>query len=73
MGRVSTAAGDPSIPRLAGELLPGGILIASGIYVDREAAVQVAFESAGLTVKGRLAEGDWVAIEASKERHADRR
>jgi ribosomal protein L11 methyltransferase len=53
---------------LAAELGPGGILLASGIYVDREAAVREAFEGAGLDVTGRLEEGDWVAIEAVKPR-----
>ena len=38
------------------------------IFADREAAVRDAFEPRGLTVTTRLAEGDWVAIEASKER-----
>lgn len=43
---------------------PGGRLLASGIFVDREAEVRPAFESAGLQPVGRLAEGDWVALEA---------
>jgi ribosomal protein L11 methyltransferase len=49
---------------LARELRPGGTLIASGIFVDREADVRTAFASAGLQVTGGLAEGDWVALEA---------
>jgi ribosomal protein L11 methyltransferase len=55
--------------RLAGdlrsELAPGGTLLASGIFVDREAEVRAAFEAADMRVAGRLAEGDWVALEAA--------
>jgi len=54
--------------RLAGDLraevAPGGTLLASGIFVDRESDVRDAFEAAGMRVAGRLAEGDWVALEA---------
>jgi ribosomal protein L11 methylase PrmA len=39
-------------------------VLASGIFVDREAEVAAAFARAGLTVTGRSAEGDWVALEA---------
>jgi ribosomal protein L11 methyltransferase len=41
----------------------GGRLLAGGIYKDREAEVQAAFESAGLRVIGRRTEEDWVALE----------
>jgi ribosomal protein L11 methyltransferase len=55
--------------RLAGDLrtevAPGGTLLASGIFVDREKEVRDAFEAAGMRVAGRLAEGDWVALEAA--------
>jgi ribosomal protein L11 methyltransferase len=55
--------------RLAGDLrtevAPGGTLLASGIFVDREAEVREAFEAADMLVAGRLAEGDWVALEAA--------
>jgi ribosomal protein L11 methyltransferase len=51
-------------PELAATLWPGGRLLAGGIYRDRESEVQSAFESAGLRVVGRLAEEDWVALEA---------
>ena len=54
----------PLAPLLRDELRPGGSLLASGIFVDREADVQTAFEAAGLGVVGRSAEGDWVALEA---------
>jgi ribosomal protein L11 methyltransferase len=49
---------------LAGELRAGGTLVASGIFVDREGDVREAFASAGLTVRDRAVEGDWVALEA---------
>ena len=51
---------------LRDELRPGGILLASGIFHDREAVVVDAFEAAGLTVTDRTAEGDWVALEARR-------
>ncbi len=49
---------------LRDELAPGGRLLASGIFVDREPDVRSAFGSAGLSVATRRAEGDWVALEA---------
>jgi ribosomal protein L11 methyltransferase len=49
---------------LRDELRPGGILLASGIFIDREADVRGAFDVAGLDVTARLAEGDWIALEA---------
>jgi ribosomal protein L11 methyltransferase len=51
-------------PALGAELRPGGTLLASGIFVDREAEVGRAFDGAGLDVTARSAEGDWVALEA---------
>jgi ribosomal protein L11 methyltransferase len=51
-------------PRLAGELRRGGTLLASGIFVDREADVRTAFADAGLDVRGRTVEGEWIALEA---------
>ena len=55
--------------RLAGDLraevAPGGTLLASGIFMDRETEVRDAFLAAGMRVGGRLAEGDWVALEAA--------
>jgi ribosomal protein L11 methyltransferase len=53
-------------PRLADELVPGGTIVASGIFVDREEDVRRAFETDGLQVRSRLAEGDWVALDASR-------
>jgi ribosomal protein L11 methyltransferase len=46
------------------ELQPGGTLLASGIFNDREAEVRAAFDAAGLDVTGRSVEGEWVALEA---------
>jgi ribosomal protein L11 methyltransferase len=54
-------------PDLRNELAPGGRILASGIFRDREAAVRTAFESAGLTLARRWAEEDWVALEAIRE------
>jgi ribosomal protein L11 methyltransferase len=57
------------VPLAAGlrdELRPGGSLLASGIFIDREPEVRAAFEAAGLHVSGRLADGDWVALEATR-------
>jgi ribosomal protein L11 methyltransferase len=56
----------PLAPSLHAELRPGGTLLASGIFVDREAEVAEAFVEAGLLVAARLAEGDWVALEARR-------
>jgi ribosomal protein L11 methyltransferase len=53
----------PLAPQLRAELADGGVLLASGIFVDREAEVVAAFEAAGLRVTARDAEGDWVALE----------
>ena len=49
---------------LHGELRPGGVLLASGIFVDREAEVRSAFAAVDLVVTDRSAEGDWIALEA---------
>jgi ribosomal protein L11 methyltransferase len=54
----------PLASPLRDELRPGGSLVASGIFVDREAEVGAAFRAAGLAVTARAAEGDWVALEA---------
>jgi ribosomal protein L11 methylase PrmA len=55
----------PLAPLLRTELAPGGRLVASGIFVHREAEVLTAFEASGLTVTERTGEGDWVALEAT--------
>jgi ribosomal protein L11 methyltransferase len=43
---------------------PGGTVLASGIFVDREVDVRASFAAVGLEVSARHAEGDWVALEA---------
>lgn len=49
---------------LAAELRTGGMLLASGIFVDREDEVRNAFAAAGLDVVERRVEGDWIALDA---------
>jgi ribosomal protein L11 methyltransferase len=49
---------------LVADLRPGGTLLASGIFANREAEVVAAFESRGLQIARRYTEGDWVALEA---------
>jgi ribosomal protein L11 methyltransferase len=51
-------------PDLAGELAPGGTIIGSGIFIDREHATRAALETAGFEITRRLAESDWVALVA---------
>ena len=51
---------------LAESVRPGGVLIASGIFADREQEVRTAFESVGLRVVGAISEGDWVALETER-------
>ena len=53
-------------PDLASELRPGGRLVASGIFVDREAEVRRAFDDVGLAVTVADREGEWVALEATR-------
>jgi ribosomal protein L11 methyltransferase len=48
---------------LAAEVISGGTLIASGIFIDREDEVRRALEGAGLAILGRRQETDWVALE----------
>ena len=50
-------------PDLARELVPGGTLIGSGIFIDREPATRRALEAAGFEIIGRWFESDWVALE----------
>jgi ribosomal protein L11 methyltransferase len=51
------------VDELRAELRPGGRLLASGIFIDREADVRAAFEAAGLALLDRTAEGEWLALE----------
>lgn len=54
----------PLAPLLAAELTTDGTLVASGIFVDREAEVRAAFEAARMRVTDRRTDGEWVALEA---------
>ena len=54
----------PLAPSLHDELRPGGSLLASGIFFDREREVRDAFQAAGLAVVARRSEGEWVALRA---------
>lgn len=55
-------------PLLGDELRPGGTLLASGIFIDRESEVRAAFASVGLVVESRSEEGDWVALDVTRPR-----
>ncbi len=52
---------------LRDEVRPGGLLLASGIFVDREPEVRAAFEAVGLRVLERADEGEWVALVAQRD------
>lgn len=52
---------------LAAEVRPGGRLLASGIFLDRESEASRALGEAGLHIVGRKAETDWVALEAVRQ------
>jgi len=58
----------PLAAALRDELRPGGTLLASGIFIDREAEVAAAFEAAGLSIRERSVEGEWVALTAVRPR-----
>jgi ribosomal protein L11 methyltransferase len=49
------------------ELVPGGSLLASGIFKDREADVRSALDRAGIRFFNRWQESDWVALEGVRE------
>ncbi len=51
-------------PLLHDELQPGGTLLASGIFHDREPEVADALTAAGFTIRSGTVEGEWVALEA---------
>ena len=51
---------------LVEDVRPGGTLLASGIFEDREREVTEAFAALGLRVAERRAEGDWVALELGR-------
>ena len=51
---------------LVEDVRPGGTLLASGIFDNREAEVLAAFGERGLRLAERRAEGDWVALELAR-------
>jgi ribosomal protein L11 methyltransferase len=51
---------------IAAALAPGGTLISSGIIIDREDEVALAFAAAGLQQIERRREGEWVALVHSR-------
>lgn len=53
-------------PALADALRPGGRLLASGIYVDREPEVVAAFDAVGLGIIHREQLTDWVALDVRR-------
>ncbi len=53
-------------PHLAAELVPGGTLVASGIFVDREAEAWTGLQRAGFELVRRWHESDWVALELTR-------
>jgi ribosomal protein L11 methyltransferase len=52
----------PLAPLLRDAVRDGGTVLASGIFIDREAEVVNAFRAVGLVVRERSAEGEWVAL-----------
>jgi ribosomal protein L11 methyltransferase len=58
LARVLAALADDLIEAL----IPGGILLSSGIIADRENEVLLAYAAAGLELIERRQEGDWVAL-----------
>jgi ribosomal protein L11 methyltransferase len=53
--------------QLRDELQPGGSLLASGIFIDREPEVLAAFSGVGLRAVHRSAEAEWVALTAVRD------
>jgi ribosomal protein L11 methyltransferase len=53
-------------PLLRDELRPGGTLLASGIFSEREIEVRDAFAATGMAISDRRTEGEWVALEARR-------
>jgi ribosomal protein L11 methyltransferase len=62
LAKVLTALADDFVAALR----PGGLLITSGIFFEREPEVVAAFEQAGLSVVERRQQGDWVAFVHAK-------
>jgi ribosomal protein L11 methyltransferase len=51
---------------LAASIRPGGRMLASGIFIDREAQVADAFRAQGLDIRRRGQEGDWVVLDVER-------
>jgi ribosomal protein L11 methyltransferase len=49
-------------PRLAAQLAPGGVLLASGIIEGRSDEVRAAFARAGLVIATERHDGEWVSL-----------
>jgi ribosomal protein L11 methyltransferase len=54
---------------LAASIRPGGRMLASGIFIDREPQVVEAFGAAGLAIVGRDQETDWVLLDVTRPAH----
>lgn len=54
----------PLIPQLPARLNPQGVVLLSGIYYDKEQAINAALQKAGLTVVASRHSGDWVGLAA---------
>ncbi len=62
LANINSVALASLAPELRAVLKPGGWLVAAGILEERRAQVEQAFEDAGLTVRERLLDDDWVAL-----------
>ena len=57
-----------NLDNLQESLMPGGVLIASGIVVQREPEISAAISKAGIAVVERDEQGDWVCLVLKKPR-----
>jgi ribosomal protein L11 methyltransferase len=55
----------PMAASLRGEVGPGGTLLVSGVFSDREIEVIAALQATGLAIRDRTSDGDWVALTLS--------
>jgi ribosomal protein L11 methyltransferase len=53
-------------PALASSLSPAGILVASGIILDRTQVVLASLHTCGLSLIEQRTDGEWVALIAQK-------
>jgi len=53
-------------PALAASVRPGGRLLASGIFIDREPEVVAAFGAVGLRILDREQQTDWVVLDVER-------